>query len=207
MSTPTSLGTLRQAIRRTAVTVALTVTALLAGLGGGAAAPPTEYSAEQTTQIGAMTIVSKIYVQGEKTRNETRGGTQNAVTIMRRDKGRVWVLWPAMRVYVDQAISAADPRLERDPNAKEERELVGHERVGPYETDRFRVTSKNLRGEPIEYYEWHAKTLGGLVVRRKSDYGQVELQKVVIARQPPELFEVPPDFRKLSVGAPSPPSK
>lgn len=38
-----------------------------------------------------MTTMSKIYVQGEKTRNETRQQAQSAVTIMRRDKGRVWI--------------------------------------------------------------------------------------------------------------------
>jgi hypothetical protein len=154
-----------------------------------------------------MTTVSKINVQGEKTRNETRQQAQGAVTIMRRDKGRVWILWPAMRAYMDQAILGADPRQERDPSAKEEREMVGQERVGRYETDKFKVTTKNLRGDPLVHYEWHARALGGLVVRRKSDIGQVELRNVVIGPQPAELFEIPAGYRPVSISAPSPPTK
>jgi hypothetical protein len=196
-----------RAMPRAAALVSSSVALLITVATAPDAAPPTEYAAEQTTQVGAMTVVAKIHVKGDNVRNETRQGAQEAVTIMRRDKGRVWIVWPAMRAYVDQALPAADPRYERDPAAKEEREVMGRERIGDYDTEKIKVTSKSLKGEPIVHYEWAAKALGGLVIRRKTDLGQVDLRKIVIAAQPAELFEVPAGYRELRIGAPATPAK
>ncbi len=175
---------------------ALVIIWLLAGFPSVAAgeSPSAEYSAEQTTKIDKMVFVSKIYVQGEKTRTETQQNPQQTVSILRRDKGVLWVLWPQMKAYTE-----TQSPVPRTSEGKEERQFLGTEQVNGYQTQKFKVTGKDLQGQPIVSYQWVAKELGGLVVRRQLDGALIELRNVVIAPQPPDLFEIPEGFNKISL--------
>jgi Domain of unknown function (DUF4412) len=170
--------------------------------GALAGGTPTEYSAEQSAQIGKMTVVSTIYVKGEKTRVEAQQNGKKTVTIYRKDKGFLWVLWPEHQAYMEAPLSQADSRREGDPLANEERSLLGRERVNGYDAEHFKVVVKGLEGQLSTSQEWVAKELQGLVVRRKTDLGQVDIHNVVVGIQPEDLFEIPKGFRKISFGPP-----
>jgi hypothetical protein len=181
------------------ILIAVVAVWLVGGFYSNATAggPPTEYSAEQTTQIGKMIVASKIHVQGGKTRIEAQQNEQNTVAISRKDKGLLWMLWPDIRTYIEYSLPQPDSRYEPDPKAVEERVLMGRERINGYETQHFKVVAKSLEGQPIISYVWVAKDLGELVVRRKSDQGQVDIRNVVIGPQSDDLFEIPKGFREI----------
>jgi hypothetical protein len=144
-----------------------------------------------------MTVVSKIYVKGEKTRAEAQQNGKKTVTIYWKDKGFLWVLWPEHQAYMESPLPQSASRREGDPLANEERSLVGRERVNGYDAENFKVVVKGLEGRLITSQEWVAKELQGLVVRRKSDQGQVDLRNVVIGPQSDDLFEIPKGFQEI----------
>lgn len=199
------------AAARASLIVAARLMALgLAALAGGlstpiraGAAPPAGYAAEQVVQLASMTVVSTIRVQGEKRRIESRQGQTEVVSIQRGDKGEVWILWPHMRAYTNRPIPTPGP-TEADPTAGEQREMLGTETVGAYQTRKVKVTGKTGQGQPVVYYLWEALNLGGLVVRRQSSLGQVELRNVVIGPQPDHLFEIPEGYRPVASGTGTP---
>lgn len=161
------------------------------------AGPPTSYTAEQVVQLAGTTVVSTIRVQGDKRRVESRQGQAEVVSIQRPDRGEVWFLWPHMRAYTTRPLPPPSS-TEADPKAGEEREILGTEAVGQYQAQKIRVTGKSAQGQPVVYYVWEARNLGGLVVRRQSSLGQVELRNVVIGAQPDHLFEIPDGYRPLA---------
>lgn len=165
------------------------------------AAPPTGYTAEQVVQLAGTTVVSTIRVQGDKRRVESRQGQPDVVSIQRPDRGEVWFLWPQMRAYTARPIPGPSP-TEADPRAGEDREVLGTEMVGAYQTQKVKVTGKTVQGQPVVYHVWEARSLGGLIVRRQSSLGQVELRNVVVGPQSDHFFEIPEGYRPLSTGGP-----
>jgi len=149
-----------------------------------------------------MTVVSKIYVKGEKTRVEAQQNGKETVTIYRQDKGLLWVLWPEHRAYMESPHHQSASRREEDASANEERKLLERERVNGYDAENFKVVVKGPEGRLITSQEWVAKELRGLVVRRKTDLGQVDIHNVVVGIQPEDLFEIPKGFSKISFQPP-----
>jgi hypothetical protein len=73
-----------------------TIFLLLASLAQAA-----EFSAKVVTKAGAMAIPGKMYVKGEKARNEVQMAGHPSVQIMRPDKKLFWVIMPQQKAYME----------------------------------------------------------------------------------------------------------
>src|SRR5512135_797678 len=105
-----------------------TVAAILL-LGGLAQAA--EFSADIVTQAGGQTMQGKVYIKGDKVREEfnTPGGTM--ITIARGDKKVMYMLMPAQRTYHEMAFGdkKGSPPPGAPPKDDVSRKLVGTETV------------------------------------------------------------------------------
>jgi len=59
-----------------------------------------------------------------------------------------------------------------------------------------------LQGKTYNSLEWAAKELNGFVVKTADEKGSWsnEYQNIKLGPQDPSLFELPPDYKKLSLG-------
>jgi hypothetical protein len=62
-----------------------------------------EFSADLLLKQGGETMTGKVYVKRDKTRQEFVQQGQKQITIFRPDKGVMWVLMPAEKIYMEMS--------------------------------------------------------------------------------------------------------
>jgi hypothetical protein len=64
-----------------------------------------EFSATMITKTGGMEIPGKIYVKGDKVRNEIQASGHNIINILRPDKKLVWIIMPQQKALMEMPIN------------------------------------------------------------------------------------------------------
>lgn len=176
---------------------------ILAALGCGASDKVEEYSATQvTTRGGRAQQTSKVFVAGQKMRMEMPhpSGRGTLVSIVRQDRGVVWVVFPEQRMYREVAIDQSDlANMSRQITDDQVIGELGKETVAGYSCRKVKVRTKvSMMGTTIESTStvWMSPKLG-LPLRSQIENGTVtELRDISEGRQPAGLFEVPAGFSK-----------
>jgi len=159
-----------------------------------------EFSAKMVLTQQGHDIPGKIYVKDKKMRQDFLDDRGQTITIVRRDKNRVWVILPAENTYVDMPLGLHLPGqfLQIPPEAMSKRP-VGTEVMGGYQVERLEVT---LRGGPLGTTRqtfWVAPKLG-LPIKTVSADRQyaIEYRDIKENKLEDRLFEVPPGCKKVT---------
>ncbi len=116
----------------------LLVLAVVWLLAGNAAAA--QFSAQMVVQDGEKLALGKIFVQDGKMRQEFNDEEGQAITIVRPDLKKVWVILPREHGYMELPLKTKLPGqfIQIPPDALTKR-LVGKETVNGYEAEKYEV--------------------------------------------------------------------
>jgi len=157
-----------------------------------------EFSAKMILRQNGQDVPGKIYVKDGKMRQDFLDDRGQTITIVRRDKHRVWIIMPVNNSYVEMPLGVHLPGqfLQIPPEALSKRR-VGSEKLDGYEVDRIEVT---LPGGPLGTTRqtfWVAPKLGLPIKTITADRQySVEYRDIQERNLDDKLFEVPPGCRK-----------
>jgi len=178
------------------------VLAVLVILAGWTWAPAQtqEFSADQILLGPGGEQQGKIYFKQDRWRVEvTQPQTQKAIVqIFRMDKKVSWMLIPEDKVYMETPLFPDMIPWAKQIPGEVERKSLGEETVQGQLTEKYQV--KVFNGEIAqELYLWTSKELKVPVKTQTKDgkFG-IELRNIQIQAQPEDLFELPPDFKKIT---------
>jgi len=157
-----------------------------------------EFSATMILKEQGMDTTGKIFVKDGKMRQEFLDDRGHTVTVVRKDKSRIWVIMPYEKRYVEMPMGFTLPGqfLQIPPDAMSKRK-VGTEEICGYQVDRLEVM---LRGGPegvTRQTFWVSPKLG-LPIKTVSPERQysVEYRDIKETKLEDKLFEVPPGYQK-----------
>ena len=146
--------------------------------------------------------------------NTTRGGAYNAhvnvgkdkmrmdtgdnIVISRMDKKVTWMLVPAQKIYMEQAIDPKNMTVTSEKvDGETSRERLGSETINGIKADKYKVTY-DVNGMEGTMYQWIAPSLN-LPVRSEAGDGSwaVEYTNIKTGPQDASLFEVPSGYNKM----------
>jgi hypothetical protein len=167
-------------------------------------AKPTDYSTDMVMlERGQVTHTSKLYVAGLKARVEglIAGPLGRIITIVRRDKGVTWMLYPDKRQYTEQALVESQRRRLDFGDfdvANAEKEILGRETVLGYACTKMRVNAGTLpNGQRLTSLVWVADSLD-LPVRMEAMGMVQENRNIRVGPQHAGLFEIPDGFTRTN---------
>ena len=157
-----------------------------------------EFSAKVVSHMGPQKVQGKVYLKGEKLRQEFSMGGQKSINIARPDKQVMWVVMPAQKVYMEMPFGETDlAKTMRMPKDKTKMKLVGTETVDGYETEKYETVVKS-DGRAMKFDLWVAKKLG-VPIKMVSKDGSYSMEYLDIkeGNVPDSVFKVPSGYRKM----------
>jgi hypothetical protein len=202
----------RQDLRQTSAVLQL---ALLCSTGALAQSPPPSFAADivSVDSDGALlTTTAKLYAANHKVRIEMAGAA-DSFFISDVDAGTALVVRPSQRLYLDARQSTFLTQIfiwvePRDPCRQWQAaaatagvtstgewhcELIERASMNHHEIIEYRV----VRSDGQSDYGWVDRTMGFPVKWQAADGKVFVLENIVLQAQPPSLFSIPPDYRKL----------
>jgi hypothetical protein len=190
---------------------------LIIVVSSGAAArfphPTVDFSADTVMTIQQAgsnqpyVIQGKLFSSNGKERREISSFGRKTATIKHRDKDQMWTLMPEQKMYmINQHPQARkDPeQMIRDGELKITR--VGAEKVNGQTTTKYKVESTEKGKDTFSGFAWLNKQNIPLRFEgtastdgMKQDI-TIEYSNIVVARQDPQLFDVPADYRPMNMG-------
>lgn len=159
-----------------------------------------EFSAVVVTRADSQETKGKIYLQGEKMRQEFSTPEGMTVNIARPDKQVMLVLFPSQKMAMEMPFSKSDlARTMEMPKDQTQMKLLGKETVNGYETEKYETTMKG-NGQTVKHYLWVAKKLG-VPIKMVSVDGKfsMEYREIKEGGVSPALFEIPPGYQKMAM--------
>ena len=175
--------------------------------------PKVEFSADMTMTINQAgsnqphVIQGKIYSIKGKERREISSFGRQTVIINDRDNDQMWTLMPDQKMVM----ANQDPRTRKSPDQMiRDGELkmteMGTEKVNGQKTTKYKIESTDKSKSSFSGYAWMNKQ--NIPVRfegTSSENGirqdiQIDYANIVVARQDPQLFVVPADYRQMDAG-------
>lgn len=161
--------------------------------------PP--FSADQIHTMSGKTMTMKVHATTNAMRMDGEEKGKKTITIARFDRKVIWSLTPDQKMYVELPWASQGEWAAFMRGAEVQRQPLGEEQVGTYHCDKSRVQVR-LQDKVYTSLEWKARELSGFVVKTQDEKGQWsnEYRNVQLGPQDPSLFEVPADYKKLSLG-------
>ncbi len=174
-------------------------------------APKVEFSADMTMTIKQAgttqpyIIQGKIYsIKGKERREISSFGRQTAI-INDRDNDQMWTLMPDQKMVM----ANQDPRARKSPDQMiRDGELkmtkMGTEKISGQKATKYKIESTDKGEDAFSGFAWLNKQ--NIPVRFEgtaSEKGirqdiEIEYANIVVARQDPQLFVVPSDYRQMN---------
>lgn len=155
-----------------------------------------EFSATMVLKQQGRVMPGKIYIKDGKMRQDFIDENGHTITIVRRDKRRVWIIMPWEKTYVELPLSVYLPGqfLQIPPEAVSRRRVCTEEMCG-YQVDRIEIS---VPGDSRQTY-WVAPKLGVPIkaVCPARQYS-VEYSNISERQLEDRLFEVPPGCQKVA---------
>jgi outer membrane lipoprotein-sorting protein len=163
-----------------------------------------EFSAKVVTKAGGKEIPGKIYIKGDKARNEVQVAGHPGIQIMRPDKKVLWVIMPQQKAYMEMQFTKEHEQkmLKISEQAKAKMKKIGTETVNGYECDKFETPAAN-KGNSSKQYIWIAQKLG-VPIKMVTEDGSfaMEYKDIKPEKLDDSLFEPPPGYRKMKIPVP-----
>ena len=170
---------------------------LTAGLSQAA-----DFSADLINISQGQSTRAKIYVQTDKIRMETPGTEE--YTVLRNDKNVIWIVIPEEKTYIE--IRSSQTR-EAGIKMKGEvsRQYLSSETVNGLAAKKYEVHYLD-KDTLHKAYQWIASDLNyPIKISALDGSWSTEYRNIQVGPQAESLFEVPPEFEKISRSE-SPPS-
>ncbi len=118
-----------------------------------------------------------------------------AVTIVRPDKGIMWILMDRQKMYMEQQMqSTGQGRIQEwTPNMEKIADKVGKETVSGYSCTKY-----ELKEEGPKIYYWISKKIS-FPVKVQDDNGYMLLNNIKTGDVPDHLFELPQGYKKFAM--------
>jgi outer membrane lipoprotein-sorting protein len=162
-----------------------------------------EFTADLLLKQAGETITGKVYVKGDKIRQEYLQGGEKQVMIFRHDKGITWVLIPAEKIYMEMSSQegvAYDPQFDQNIEDKAEIKLLGKETVNGYMCDKYQYSYHDTSMGTLT--QWLSEKLNYPIkteYKSPSGYMLTEYKNIQEGNVQGSLFEVPGDYALLSL--------
>ena len=120
------------------------------------------------------------------------------VTIVRKDKGIIWLLLPRTRHFVTLPFERdMGPSCQHDLMTEQRRERIGTEILQGHQTTVSEVTVRE-GSEDVTYYEWRADDVQiPLRLARKDGRWLADYNNLRITHLSPQLFELPSNYHPI----------
>jgi len=165
-----------------------------------------QFSADMVQSAGGHSVAGKVYVKGDKIRNEMTQGPQKATVIVRMDKRVVWMLQPAQKTYMEMSLPKNQPLPLNDTKWLAEMKKLGtltrdgQETVNGYPCDKYVLVHRNKAMGT--QYQWISKRLRFpiKIETRGARYPTViEYKNIKEGKIADSLFEVPAGYKKMTM--------
>jgi hypothetical protein len=160
-----------------------------------------EFTATMVTKAGGLEIPGKVFVKGEKMRNEMQTAGQTGIHIMRPDKQVVWIVLPQQKAYMEMPISqeAQQKMLTLTEKQKAAMKKVGAETVNGYVCDKYETTMSH-QGKSMKVFTYVATDLG-IPIKMVSADGSfsVAYKDIKPGQVADSLFEPPQGYQKMKL--------
>jgi outer membrane lipoprotein-sorting protein len=160
-----------------------------------------EFSAQMITRNPDLgETQGKIYVKGDKIRQEFGPGEEAHISILRPDKQVVWMVMPGQKMYMEMPLTAqATGKMMQMPQDEAQTKLLGTEAVNGYAVDKYETVTKN-NGKSAKHYVWLAKKLGLPIKMTSPDHSfSMEYRNIKEGGVPDSLFEIPAGYQKMTM--------
>ena len=159
-----------------------------------------EFTANIVTKQGPNKVSGKLYVKGNKIRQDLAFGTTKRTSIVRGDKGITWTLnhegkrytqWPGLQT------GWPDEQFLKKATAKRDQ---GKEKISGYMCDKILYEFENKQSPMImtlwvsDKLDWPLK----IEIKRNDKTVLLECEKVKEKKLANSLFELPKGYKKLS---------
>ena len=169
-------------------------------------AQASEFLADVVMKGGMMSGDGKVWVKGQKMRQEMGTGAEKMIIIMDLDQGFQWMLMPDMKMYMKTKIQAKGKGfrpenfvgMQQGP-MEAQLKRIGTETLKGYKCDKYLLTFKNKQMGTMT--QWFSIKLSyPIKMVNKSDMmGEVitELQNIKKTSVRDDLFIVPSDYQEM----------
>ena len=168
-----------------------------------------EFTADMITKAGGQEIPGKVYVKGEKMRNEIQAAGHPIINIMRPDKKLVWIIMPQQKAYMEMPINQETQQKMMTLTEKQKARMkkVGTDTIDGYTCDKYETTMDH-QGKSTKVYSWVATDLG-IPIKVVSEDGSfaMEYKDIKPGGVADSLFEAPQGYQKMKMPFAMPPSK
>jgi outer membrane lipoprotein-sorting protein len=168
-----------------------------------AAAMP-EFSADMKMSDSKDKIMTgKVFMEGQKIRQELATGKGNVITILRLDKKVSWMLMVDNKQYIETKLTF-DPAHPGDASdIKYEKTQIGNEKVNGFDCTIYQYTYAEKKYGIMK--QWLADKLGfPIKIQTSETSGKVtstmEYSNIKQGKQPDSLFEIPEGYKKFDMG-------
>lgn len=154
-----------------------------------------DFSANVVSQAkGTPKMTGKIFVKGQKTRMEIAG----SISITRLDKGIVWVLMPAQKMYMERPLSPQSAAVTADSNEAKS-VLIGTETIDGKGVEKYKIDTVSS-GQAVSFYHWLMKGSKIPVKVAAVDNSWFQEYKNIVTVSPDDsLFEIPQGYKKFAM--------
>ena len=167
-----------------------------------------EFSADVIMKGDPMFGQGKVWVKGQKMRQEMGDQTGKMIMIMDLDQGFHWLLMPESETYMKTEIDTKGEDFtpenftgtQQGPMEAEVKRL-GTETVNGYKCDKYLVTFKDKKMGNMT--QWFSKKLNYPIkmINKSSMMGEIvtELQNIKIGGVEDALFKIPPGYTEMKL--------
>ena len=151
-----------------------------------------DYSVQEKKQN--ISINGKIFIKGDKLRQETQMEGMKQIMIIRPDKNVIWMIMPEGKTYMEMSHVADDKKTEPWTSERESKaKYLGKETVSGLSCKKY-----EYREQGETYYSWISKKFPFPVKTEYSD-GLIEYKNIKEGKVADSLFEVPSGYTKMSM--------
>lgn len=142
----------------------------------------------------------KIFLKGQKIRQELGDEGEFQVSIVRPDRKVVWILMPEEKMYMEMPFTEEAQKkfmLRKPDESQAGMRHMGTETVNGFECDKYEL-SPDQEGQPAKEYVWVAKKLG-VPIKYVSGESSMEYRDIKLGGVADSAFELPQGYKKMEM--------
>ncbi len=181
--------------KRFAVTVLFQLAFALLALGACGSAGAADFSADMVIQPkGEEATTGKMFVKGDKIRQETKEDGETQIMIIRPDKKVTWMIAPEEKTYMEMPYQSEDKTFEEWTAEKEKQaKYLGDETVSGLACKKYESIE-----DGDKTFIWISKQFPFPIKVEDSEV-TMEYRNVKAGPVEDSLFEIPAGYRKISM--------
>lgn len=158
-----------------------------------------EYSAVQHIETVPGPFLNRIYIAGDRERQDASLGGKTVTTIIRRDKGVVWLLIPEQKLY--EEVEVANASVTSLPGQLDPKRgtRLGEERLDGQPVSKIAMPMDEGRQVAYAWVSPEGLVLKAMIPADEQTgrpEARLRLQDVQFGRQDQTLFELPEGYRR-----------